>query len=86
MREIITTTRFERRLVRFARQHPDFKIAIRSLMLHIAGGGSTSNIHPLHGQMKGAYAARISQSYRLVFVLEPEAVVFIDIGSHDEVY
>lgn len=86
MREIITTSRFERRLVKFVRQHPDFKKSVRSLILYIADGDSWIRAHPLHGQMKGTYAARISQSYRLVFVLEPEAVVFIDIGSHDEVY
>jgi mRNA-degrading endonuclease YafQ of YafQ-DinJ toxin-antitoxin module len=42
--------------------------------------------HTLHGAMKGSHAARISQAYRLVFALEPDTIVFIDIGSHDEVY
>ncbi len=86
MREIVTTSRFERRLVRFVRQHPDFKIVIRATMHRIASGNPTTRIHTLHGQMKGAYAARISKQYRLVFALESDAVIFIDIGSHDEVY
>lgn len=86
MRAIITTSRFERRLVRFIRQHPDFKTTVRVLMRRLVEEDPTVSVHTLHGQMSGMCAARISQSYRLVFVLEPGVVVFIDIGSHDEVY
>lgn len=84
MREIVTTPRFDRRLVSFVKRHPEFKELIRQLMRDIAlGKGKT---HILHGVMKGSCSARISQSYRVVFVLEPDEVTFIDIGSHDEVY
>ncbi|MHB8913734.1 MAG: type II toxin-antitoxin system RelE/ParE family toxin [Minisyncoccota bacterium] len=84
MREIVTTPRFDRRLVSFTKRHPEFKEVIRELMRDIARG--TCKKHALHGVMKGSYSARVSQSYRLVFALEPDAVIFIDMGSHDEVY
>lgn len=84
MREIVTTPRFDKRLVSFAKRHSEFKRIIRQLMRDIAlGKGKT---HVLHGVMKGSCSARISQSYRVIFVLESDAVTFIDIGSHDEVY
>ena len=86
MREVVTTPRFERRLVRFVQQHPNFKSTVRTIMHSIASENPATRIHALHGQMRGIYAARISQEYRLVFTLEPNAVIFIDIGSHDEVY
>ena len=55
-------------------------------MERVASGSRLAHTHTLHGSLKGFYSARISQSYRLVFALEPDAVIFIDIGSHDEVY
>ena len=84
MREVVTTPRFDKRLVSFAKRHPEFKELVRKLMSDIALGESKT--HVLHGVMRGSRAARISQQYRLVFVLESDAVIFIDIGSHDEVY
>jgi hypothetical protein len=32
------------------------------------------------------FAARLSRDYRIVFVLEPGRVIFLDIGTHDDVY
>lgn len=86
MRNIVTTARFERRLVRFSKQHPKLKGLIAEMMRTIARGDSKVRVHALHGPMKGTYASRILQQYRIVFAFESEAVVFIDIGSHDEVY
>lgn len=51
-----------------------------------AGERAGLGIHALHGKLTGFHSARIAQAYRLVFVLEPDTVTFIDIGSHDEVY
>ncbi len=84
MREITTTPRFERRLVSFVKRHPAFKDKIRGIMKGVARG--SHRVHALHGDMRGLYATHISQSYRLIFALEPDSVIFIDIGSHDEVY
>ncbi len=57
-------------------------------MQRIVLGTSVSDmhIHALHGPLKEFHAARISQQYRLVFALDTDAVTFIDIGSHGEVY
>lgn len=60
MREIVTTPRFDKRLVSFVKRHPEFKEFIRELMHDIALGKSKT--HVLHGVMKGSFAARISQS------------------------
>ena len=59
---------------------------VEQAMERVASGSRLAHTHTLHGSLKGFYSARISQSYRLVFALEPDAVIFIDIGSHDEVY
>ena len=55
-------------------------------MNRLVAGDPHLRIHALHTPFNGFYATRITQSYRLVFAFEPDAVIFIDIGSHDEVY
>ncbi len=87
MRSKIITGNFSRRLGRFLAQHPEFEEKVTTVMVNIVEGTNASQrSHALHGKLAGLYAVRISQSYRIVFALEPDAIVFIDIGSHDEVY
>jgi mRNA-degrading endonuclease YafQ of YafQ-DinJ toxin-antitoxin module len=42
--------------------------------------------HGLKGAFAGCSASRLSREYRIVFVLAPDRVTFIDIGTHDDVY
>ena len=86
MRRKVLTPSFLKSLALFVRRHPDLEDKSREVMGHVVTGDSRARIHPLHGPLKELYAIRISHQYRIVFVLEPDAVVFIDIGSHDEVY
>ncbi len=86
MKRNVPTQSFLRSLALFLHRHPDLEEKTHVLIERLVTGSSEVRIHPLHGPLKGFYSARISQSYRLVFALEPDAVIFIDIGSHDEVY
>ena len=71
----------------FLRKHPDLEQKIEEIMDRIATGERAGlSIHALHGKLAGFHSARISQEYRLIFVLNSDTVTFIDIGSHDEVY
>jgi len=71
----------------FLRKHPELEQKVEDVMDRIAAGERAGlSTHTLHGKLGGFHSARISQTYRLVFALEPDAVIFIDIGSHDEVY
>ena len=43
--------------------------------------------HRLHGKEKDAWAFSITQKYRIKFIfLSDTVVLFLDIGTHDEVY
>jgi mRNA-degrading endonuclease YafQ of YafQ-DinJ toxin-antitoxin module len=87
MKQKRVTTRFLRALGAFLVKHPEDEKRIEKIMNQIVVGKYAGlHIHPLHGPLKGLSAARISQQYRLVFVQEPQAIIFIGIGSHDEVY
>ena len=84
MRRKILTPSFLKSLSLFIRRHPDLEDKSREVMRHIVDG--TSRTHQLHGPLKGLHSSSISQQYRIVFAFEQDAVIFIDIGSHDEVY
>jgi len=71
----------------FLRKHPDLERKVEDVMERIVAEERAGlGVHALHGKLAGFHSARISREYRLVFALEPDAVTFIDIGSHDEVY
>ena len=45
------------------------------------------NAHKLHGEEKDAWAFSIDQKYRIKFLfLNDNSVLFLDIGTHDNVY
>ncbi len=42
--------------------------------------------HKLKGRLKNFWSCSVTFEIRLVFQIEPEAIILIDIGFHDEVY
>jgi mRNA-degrading endonuclease YafQ of YafQ-DinJ toxin-antitoxin module len=88
MREIFTTSRFDKRLTAFVRRHPELYTHTRSLMEMIAKDpyASTLHTHRLNGDLADCFASRLSRDYRIVFVLARDRVTFVNIGTHDDVY
>ena len=88
MRAILTTGRFEKRLTTFVHRHPELASETKSMMQLIATDPYAAPLrtHRLKGILAGCLASRLSRGFRIVFVLEAECVVFVDIGTHDEVY
>ncbi len=87
MRRQAATSSFLRTYKAFLHKHPELEKKTEQLMDRVAVVRLPSaDVYALHGKLAKFHAARISQSYRLVFALEPDKVTFIDIGSHDEVY
>lgn len=88
MRQLRTTPRFDRRLEIFLKRHPELITTVHHVMTVLVGDRYLANVkpHKLGGVLKGCLGASISYEYRIVFVLCPGAVCFIDIGTHDEVY
>lgn len=87
MRRRFASANFLKTYGAFLRRHPDLEQKVEDVMDRIVAGERAGlGIHALHGKLADFHAARISQEYRLVFALEPNAVIFIDIGSHDDVY
>lgn len=88
MRKLLTTSRLDGRMRSFLKHHPELTIEVRRAMNGLVGDRHPSNLkmHKLGGMLKGCLAASISYEYRIVFILRPGMICFIDIGAHDEVY
>ncbi len=86
MRRQVATENFLRAYEKFIRKHPDLVQKVEEMMDGLAADAAPIPSHRLRGNLSGFRTARISQSYRLIFALEPGIIVFIDIGSHDDVY
>jgi mRNA interferase YafQ len=43
-------------------------------------------IHKLSGKMDGLYAFWVTNKVRIIFLPKENIVLFLDIGTHDEVY
>jgi mRNA interferase YafQ len=88
MREIFTTGRFDKRLTAFIHRRPELKTETQSVMELIAKDPYASSLrtHRLKGALAECFASRLSREYRVVFVFDAVRVLFIDIGTHDDVY
>ena len=88
MRRLFTTPRFEKRLNTFLTRHPKLSRETQAAMELIAKDPHASSLktHRLKGVLSGCLASRLSYEFRIVFVLETQRIIFIDIGAHDDVY
>jgi addiction module RelE/StbE family toxin len=88
MRRVFATPRFQKRLATFLSRHPDLSTAVDEAMLLIVQDPTAPPLrtHRLKAAFAGCSACRLSREYRIVFVLAPDRVTFIDIGTHDQVY
>lgn len=88
MRRLLTTPRFDRRLKLFLKRHPELTMAVQRVMTALVGDRypATLKLHKLGGVLEDCLGASVSYEYRIVFVLRADAICFIDIGTHDDVY
>jgi len=88
MREIFASGRFDKRLTAFIHRHPELNAETRVAMELIARDPRTSSLrtHRLKGPLAECFACRLSREYRIVYILDAVRVVFLDIGTHDDVY
>jgi len=88
MRRVFFASRFEKKLKIFHSRHPELSAAVEAAITTIAKDPRAAQLHthPLNGVLSDYFAARLSRDYRIVFALEPGRVIFLDVGTHDDVY
>lgn len=88
MRRVFFASRFEKKLKIFDSRHPELSAVVEAAIMAIAKDPYAPALrsHRLKGPLTECLAAHLSRDYRIVFALEPGRVIFLDIGTHDDVY
>jgi mRNA-degrading endonuclease YafQ of YafQ-DinJ toxin-antitoxin module len=90
MYELVTTRHFMRSAKKFLGKHPDLRGRLANLIDDLRDDPFQPhlNLHALGGKLEGVFAVSITHSYRLTLSLKitEKEIIFLDIGSHDNVY
>jgi len=94
MRNLVWDASFKRAFRRHTRQDPILQERILEVLAALAADPFEPALktHKLRGQLAGLWATWVEYDCRVIFVFEADpaggedAVVLVDIGSHDEVY
>jgi addiction module RelE/StbE family toxin len=90
MTRIIFTDSYKKKSAKFIRKHPELKELYGKILklAEVNINHPSLRLHKLKGKLADLSSISINLSYRITiyFLLEKDAIVPIDIGSHDEVY
>lgn len=81
---------YQKREKSFLKKHPDLRERYFKTLLLLEQNPShpSLRLHALQGRLAGLHSVSISMSYRITLELElrEQEIVFVNIGSHGEVY
>ena len=90
MFDVIPTSRFQRRLRRFLRQHPELDPVVDRVLRDVKQDPYRPRLklHSLTGEYAGQHAVSVTREYRirLLIIIRENEIELLDIGTHDEVY
>jgi mRNA interferase YafQ len=94
MPELVLTPRFERAFRRLVRKNPALQPQVETALQRMADDISDPRLktHHLSGHLAGLHACSVAYDCRIVFAKQhipktgAEALLLINIGSHEEVY
>ncbi|PSB25249.1 type II toxin-antitoxin system YafQ family toxin [Stenomitos frigidus] len=94
MRVLIFDESFRRALKRRCKNRPKLQANVLTALslLEIDPFSPTLKTHKLQGELKDLWSCSVAYDFRIVFYFqqledeEEEAIVLVDIGTHDEVY
>lgn len=87
---LVFTEQYTRRAARFLKRHPEIESAYgKTLRLLEANPHHPSlRLHPLRGKLDGLHSVSINMSFRITLemIITDKEIIFINVGSHEEVY
>jgi toxin HigB-1 len=90
MPEILYTNSYNKKAAVFLKKHPDLiNLYAKTLqLLELNPGHPSLKLHKLKGKHSELYSIAINLSYRIsmIFIMQEDKVIPLDIGTHDEVY
>jgi proteic killer suppression protein len=88
--QLVYTEKFEKRAIRFLKQHPDVKQKyLKTLqLLELNPQHPSLRLHRLSGKLKAYHSASIDMFYRITleFEIHENMIILVDVGAHDDVY
>ena len=90
MAEILYTDSYLKRARKFIKKHPDLISQYEKTLkiLEINPFHPSLRLHKMQGKLSQLYSVSINISYRMtiIFMIEDDKIIPIDLGSHEEVY
>jgi mRNA interferase YafQ len=96
MRELVLTPKFQRAFRKFVKRNPELQQHIEETLLQMQLDVFAPELgtHKLGGKLTGSRACSCGYDCRIIFSIEKtenvdtelEAIVLLDIGTHDQVY
>lgn len=88
--KLIFPDSYLQRARKFFRQHPELRRQYQKSLelLELNPHHPSLRLHKLEGRLAGLSSVSINLSYRIVIemIIREHEIVFIDVGSHDQVY
>ena len=88
--QLVFTESYLKRAKKFAKRHPELRnLYQKTLQLLEQNPFHPSlRLHPLTGNLNELHSISINLSYRITIdlLIDDETIIFINVGSHDEIY
>ena len=88
--KIIITKQYNKRVLLFFKKHPDLfqKYEKILMLLELNPFHPSLRFHKLSASLSNLYSVSINMKYRITleFYIKDKKIIFINIGTHDEVY
>lgn len=87
-RSLVYAKSFQKAYIKFIRKSPYLKSAIAETLSNLQEDSFSSKLktHKLSGNLMGVYACSCGYDCRIIFSIETDVILLIDIGTHDDVY
>jgi mRNA interferase YafQ len=94
MRKLVSTPRFAKAFLKFARRNPPLQQKIENTLTQLADDAFAANLgtHKLEGKLSGTLACSCGYDCRILFKFDldeetdEEVILLLDVGTHDAVY
>ena len=88
--KLIFPAPYQKREKSFLKKHPDLRARYFKTLLLLEQNPlhPSLRLHPLQGRLTGLHSVSISMRYRITLELElrEQEIVFVNVGSHGEIY
>ena len=88
--QLVFTESYLKRAKKFAKRHPELRNLYQKTLQLLEHNPfhPSLRLHPLTGNLNGLHSISINLSYRITIdlLIDDETIIFINIGSHDEIY